>query len=65
MIRRKKLRIVCICDRCGTVREDQAGQRAKWKQYKDVWKDAVAEGWTAKAKPDGRDFEHFCKDCSA
>lgn len=65
MIRREKLRIIYTCDGCGTVREDQDGQRAKWRPFKDAWKDAQAAGWTAKIKADGKDFEHFCKDCSA
>ena len=63
MIRREQLRIVMTCDGCGTVREDQKGLRAKWRPHGDVWKEAQAEGWTSKQKPDGKDWDHFCPGC--
>lgn len=63
-IRKEGARIIYTCNSCGQVRPDQDGQRAKFKHYQQVWKEAQAEGWTAKKKADGKDFDHFCKECS-
>lgn len=62
-IRKEGVRVVMTCNGCGLVRQDQDGQRAKWRPYPAVWKEAQAEGWTAKKK--GNDYDHFCGECSA
>jgi uncharacterized protein YceK len=63
MIRKEGVRIIITCNGCGQVRTDQDGQRAKWRPYPAVWKEAQAEGWTAKKNATGKDFDHFCPEC--
>lgn len=63
-IRKEGLRIVMTCNGCGVVRQDQDGQRAVFRPYPEVWKEAQAEGWSAKRTADGKDWDHFCKECS-
>lgn len=64
MIKREGLRIIITCDGCGVIREDQEGRHAKWRSYPDVWKEASAEGWTAKKNDKGTDFDRYCRECS-
>jgi hypothetical protein len=64
MIRKEGVRVVITCDGCGVVRTDQDGQRAKWRPYPQVWKEAQGEGWSAKKKADVSDYDHFCRECS-
>ncbi len=65
MIRKEGVRIVITCDGCGQVRQDQEGQRARWRPYPAVWKEAQAAGWSAKKKAQLSDYDHFCADCGA
>lgn len=64
-ISKEGVRIIYTCNGCGVVRTDQEGVKARFKPYPQVWKEAQAEGWTAKKMTDKSDYEHFCKDCSA
>lgn len=59
MIRREKSWAVITCDGCGLKRKD-----TEWRPYPKAWADAQAVGWISKPKPGGKDFEHFCRNCS-
>jgi len=63
-ITKEGVRVIITCFGCGMQRRDQDGVRARWRPNRVVWAEAMQEGWTAKPKDDGRDFDHFCPKCA-
>ena len=59
MIRRERSALRITCDGCGQFRQDTS-----YRSNKLAWDEAKAAGWTAAAKNGGKDWDHYCAECS-
>jgi hypothetical protein len=56
---------VISCDGCGVVADKTKLEGYAVFNYAARWDEAKAAGWTAARKPEGKDWNHICPDCSS